>query len=124
MTPEECRNEIENRLNRQDRTQLERLQLEVYRWSKKNFPNNQPYHPLLGAVEEIGELCHAHLKYEQGIREGVNTVMELKRDAVADTIIYLLDYCARSGIVLSDALEETWQKVSQRDWTNHPETGE
>lgn len=32
------------------------LQQEVGEWSRKNFPNNQAYHPLLGIIEELGEL--------------------------------------------------------------------
>ena len=46
---------------------LRLLQKEVGEWSRENFPDNQQYHPLLGVSEEVGELCHAHLKMEQGI---------------------------------------------------------
>ena len=53
---------------RPTRLTLEELQAVQREWVEHNFPNRTNYHPLLGAVEEIGELCHAHLKYEQGIR--------------------------------------------------------
>ena len=74
---------------------LIQLQREVQAWTAKNFPNNKPYQPLLGVAEEVGELCHAHLKQEQGIR---NTTQANKEDAVGDIIIYLADYCNRNNI--------------------------
>jgi hypothetical protein len=49
---------------------LRKFQQEQKDWSKRNFPTqNTPYRPLLGVMEEVGELSHAHLKAEQGIRE-------------------------------------------------------
>ena len=78
---------------------LRQLQSEVGAWSRRNFPNNKPYHPLLGLMEELGELCHAHLKEEQGIRE---VDPQAKGDAVADMVIYLCDYAERNDFKLTD----------------------
>jgi NTP pyrophosphatase (non-canonical NTP hydrolase) len=72
---------------------LEQLQEEVSEWSHRNFPNNKPYHPLLGLVEEHGELHDAGNSIEV-------------EDAIADAVIYLADYCARNGIKLRDSGEE------------------
>lgn len=47
---------------------LTEFQNEVKAWTDKNFPDDHPHQPLLGIAEEVGELCHAHLKMEQGIR--------------------------------------------------------
>ena len=46
------------------------LELEVAEWSRRNFGPGTPmgYRALLGVVEEVGELSHAHLKQLQGIR--------------------------------------------------------
>ncbi len=38
------------------------------KWSQHNFPKTLPHQPLLGMLEELGELSHAHLKNEQMIR--------------------------------------------------------
>jgi NTP pyrophosphatase (non-canonical NTP hydrolase) len=95
---------------------LKHLQREVAVWSHYNFPKGQPHQPLLGAAEEIGELCHAHLKDEQGIRGTHEEHLAAKIDAVADVIIYLADYCARNSIDLQKSAEETWIKVKRRDW--------
>lgn len=68
---------------------LEQLQTEVSEWSQRNFPNNKPHHPLLGLVEEHGELRDA------------KTIGEVC-DAIGDVMIYLADYCGRNKLQLID----------------------
>ena len=80
---------------------LQQIQLEVATWATSNFPNRKDYQPLLGIIEELGELCHAHLKAEQGIRTNEDH-KEKKLDACGDIIIYLLDYCNVNNITLDD----------------------
>ncbi len=92
--------------------ELSEIQGEVYKWSCKNFPKNTSTEPLLGLVEEVGELCHAHLKRTQG---SATFCRALQKDAVGDIMIYLMDYCSRENINLRRVLEETWNKVSKRD---------
>src|SRR5688572_17945800 len=43
-------------------------QKEVVAWGKRNFGEQPAHRFLLGMLEELGELSHAHLKQEQGIR--------------------------------------------------------
>lgn len=69
---------------------LEQLQAENRQWQLRNFPNQLPHQPLLGLVEEFGELETAE-----------NT--EAAEDAIADCAIYLANYCSLNGLVLSDA---------------------
>lgn len=114
---------------------LKVLQVLVRKWvSKQPFApgdrckacaGDKNYHPLLGVVEEVGELAHAHLKGEQGIRHTPEVIQAKKVDAVADIVIYLLDYCEREGISLDDAVYDVWNHVCKRDWTADPtnETG-
>jgi NTP pyrophosphatase (non-canonical NTP hydrolase) len=108
---------------------LRQLQEEQKPWVAHNFPGGKPYRPLLGAVEEIGELCHAHLKDEQGIRGDADPVIRAaayrrdKIDAIGDILIYLADYCTANGIDMQDALERTWTAVKQRDWVCFPKNG-
>lgn len=68
---------------------LERLQTEVSEWSHRNFPGNKPHHPLLGIVEEFGELA-------------ISGTLESSEDAIADAAIYLADYCGRNNVQLRD----------------------
>lgn len=96
------------------------FQNEVGAWSRRNFPGNSPYTPLLGAMEELGELAHAHLKGEQGIRHSPEEIKELKKDAVADVIVYLADYCSRNAIDIDAAVTSTWNEVKTRDWLANP----
>lgn len=102
---------------------LHRFQAEVSAWSQRNFPDGKPHQPLLGVGEESGELMHAHLKAEQGIRGTVDEHHAAKIDAVGDIVIYLADYCARNGLTLGGAVEKTWAKVGQRDWRTDPTGG-
>ena len=98
---------------------LRRLQAEQVPWVKHNFGDRPSWMPLLGAVEELGELAHAHLKQAQGIRVSENHD-EKARDAVADIVIYLADYCSSRGFDLETLVMETWDKVKLRDWKKDP----
>lgn len=101
---------------------LDKLQEKVEVWTTKNFGTPEErksvsYHPVLGAMEELGELSHAHLKREQGIRGSAEEHIAKAKDAVGDTIIYLIDYCNINGWNLAEILEQTWDHVEKRDWT-------
>lgn len=80
--------------------ELKQIQSEVGEWSRRNFPNNQPYHPLLGAIEEVEEYFDAEDK-------------PALEDALADSMIYLCDYCERSGLemILGDHREDALGKL-------------
>jgi len=105
--------------------ELKELQRQVGYWSKKNFPNGKKYQPLLGAVEELGELCHAHLKEEQKIRgyDDRAKAINAKMDAIGDTIIYLADYCQRNGLSLETCVKNTWLTVQARNWLQDKQKG-
>ena len=105
------------------RLTLDGLQVEQRKWVKHNFPNRTNYHPLLGVVEEVGELCHAHLKHEQGIRgfEDQYTFEQYAEDAIGDIIVFLADYCNANGLNLQKCLDDAWNSVKERDWIKDPE---
>lgn len=103
---------------------LTNIQNEVEVWSHKNFGSQPSWCPLLGISEEVGELAHAYLKRQQGIRGTTEEHNEAIKDAVGDIMIYLLDFCGREGINLEDTLEETWNHVSKRDWKKNSANGE
>ena len=96
---------------------IRELQREVREWTGKNFPNNKPHMPLLGAMEELGELAHAHLKQEQGIA----TTRGNKRDAIGDIIIYLCNYCSLNDIDIQTAIEVAWDNVQRRNAKTSPD---
>lgn len=101
---------------------IAQLQDEVREWAKYNFPNAEPWEPLVGLMEEVGELSHAHLKKHQKIRINENHDAA-KIDAVGDIVIYLADYCWRNGISLPAAVSKVWTEVKQRDWQKNKEKG-
>lgn len=109
---------------------VRQLQDECAAWRLHNFPATvtdpqNRHHQLLGLVEEVGELAHTVLKFEQRIREGLSEgklTVDLE-DGVGDLVIFLTGFCDRYGIDLETAIEETWARVKQRDWTVNPVDG-
>lgn len=119
------------------------IQKEMRGWQKHNFPNRGVHIPLLGMGEEIGELAHvsednsqhivelcrtlgklyhAHIKKEQGIRKNEDHDKN-KKDAIADIMIYLIDYSNDHGYILYEILADVWAQVSSRDWVKFPKNG-
>lgn len=112
---------------------LEKYQQEIGEWSFQQFSKpkgrNLAHHqmidtndPLLGMMEELGELTHAVLKQKQQIRTAEDHE-EKEKDAIGDLMIYLLDYCSRRGFSASEILKNTWETVSKRDWVGNPMHG-
>lgn len=103
---------------------LYQLQTEHATWLQANFPNQAQHEPLLGLIEEVGELAHAHLKHGQGIRGYTRSQYENEAaDAIGDILIYLASYCTSNRLDLQYCLEETWRRVSKRDWVVDPVGG-
>lgn len=102
---------------------LYHFQKESKKWGDHNFPNNEPWQPLLGVGEELGELDHAYLKSTQGIRGTIVEHLVDMEDAVGDIIIYLADFCNRMNIDLDRAVHTAWTEVSKRDWIKYPKDG-
>lgn len=102
---------------------LDVVQQEQRAWVGRNFPGRQAYQPLLGAVEELGELAHHHLKASLGIRGSQEEHLLAERDAVGDIVLFLADYCSARGFSLQECVETTWATVRKRDWLADPENG-
>src|SRR5260370_35804177 len=104
---------------------LKELQQEVAIWADKNFKYRERHQQLLGVIEEVGELAHAHLKNEQRIRgqEDILKTAADKIDAIGDIVIYLADYCNTNDLNLSACVDSTWSIVKQRDWIKYPTDG-
>ena len=92
-------------------------------WQNRNFPNNESYFCLLGAMEELGEICHSHLKSLQKIR-GSKQEHEAKiQDGIGDLIVYLAGYCNLKGYDLEHIIKTTWDQVKKRDWKKNKKNG-
>ena len=107
---------------------LTQLQYEQKEWADRNFKKTDPtpirgYRMLLGAFEELGELAHSHLKEEQGIRGTPGEHQAKGKDAIGDTIIYLMNYCSQRGWSISDCVNMAWDEVKSRDWNLYPVNG-
>jgi len=103
---------------------FKRLQEIQFTWAQENFGDQEAWKPLLGAVEELGEVSRAHLKGAQGIRGTQEEWAQQGQVEVGDVIIYLAEYCSRQGWDLGSCVEQALRKLSDRDWRQFPETGE
>lgn len=76
-------------------------------WEAKNFPNTTKgslQNAVLGVIEETGELAHAHLKADQGIRGTEDEHAAAARDAIGDCLIYLIGVAKHSGVEFVNAV--------------------
>lgn len=98
--------------------QINKIQQLASEWSKKNFGPHygSGYRNLLGLSEEVGELCHAQLKGEQGIRHTPEEIKKLKIDAIGDIVIFLCNYCDSQGLSLNECVISAWDEIKGRDW--------
>jgi NTP pyrophosphatase (non-canonical NTP hydrolase) len=104
-----------------DSLNFARVQTQVAKWVKANFgPELPEWHPILGVMEELGELCHSFLKQGQGIHLEEDH-REKMADAVADIVIFLADFCQREGFLFQELMEIVLPKVLKRNWVAHRE---
>lgn len=85
---------------------LSKLRSETGEWRDMNFPTANHRDQLLGVIEELGELSHAHLKEAQGIRGSAEEHQHDAKDAIGDLIIYLTGYAQYVGVNIADAYEQ------------------
>ena len=99
-----------------------RLQFRLAEWQSRSFVNrltNQSapaWQLALGVAEEAGELAHAILKHEQGIRgmQEEDRFFEAAGDAVADCVIFCIQLCTSLGLDFSTLLHLTAEEVMKR----------
>ena len=77
---------------------------------------------ILGIIEELGELTHAHLKLRSNIRNNEDHKANIK-DAIGDIFIFLMAYTTSRNLDLQDIIESTWNTVKQRNWRRYPIDG-
>ena len=74
---------------------LSKLQQEVGEWADGQFPQQPVQNPLLGSVEESGELA------EEFLSSGFDRTEVM--DAIGDMVIYLCDFAYQFDVDLGDA---------------------
>lgn len=74
---------------------LAKFQDEVGIWSRRNFGDQPAYRPLLGMVEELGEL------YEADDASDFSAML----DSIGDLMVFMADFCHRRGLSLSEIVE-------------------
>lgn len=108
---------------------FEKLQKLHRKWANENFGDTDSHFArrvlwcVMGVQEEAGELSHAILKCDQGIRGGAEEHAEAARDAVGDIVLYLIDLCNQCGWDFVQIVRDVAKEVHARDWNEHPEDG-
>lgn len=102
---------------------LEELQEQIADWARYNFGELQSMHQFLGVVEEVGELAHAILKREQGIRGTPEEHLRAEKDAVGDIGIFLMNFATSRGLSFEQVLRNIWADVKRRDFRKFPKNG-
>lgn len=81
----------------------EQLVVERNAWIEHNFPNEMDNNPglasVMGVIEELGELAHAHLKEDQAIRGTAKEHQAAAKDAIGDISVYLLGVMNRWSLL-------------------------
>lgn len=97
---------------------LTTFQREVAEWTARQpWGASQPaWQPLLGIGEELGELNHAYLKREQGVRGSREKHDAEIRDAVGDILVFLAAFCTAERIDMDDCRITVWNEVKERDY--------
>jgi len=102
------------------------LQDKVGKWAARNFPADTSRGRLrcaLGVAEEAGELAHAVLKRDQGIRGDESAHIAAAKDAIGDIVVYLMDLCSREEWDFGEIVAYTVDHVTKRDWIADPMSG-
>lgn len=90
-----------------DIEKLDAMQAEAKEWTKRNFPNQPSYHPLLGMVEELGEFCEA--KNESDVQ-----------DALADFMIFTTNFCTHCSLSISALWQQRFTSLPSTDSAPFP----
>ena len=101
-------------------TQLSDTQSRLAIWQNNNFPTRDKSRQLLqvalGVAEESGELCHAVLKRDQGIRGTYSENTDKMRDAIGDIAIFCMQICSAEGWEFEQVILDTSEQVMKRKW--------
>ena len=97
---------------------IDRFQNVIAAWRFTKFGPHvaNGHQPLIGIMEELGELSHAHLKGEQGIKHSPEEIIRLKVDAIGDILVFLCGYCDSQNLLLSDCAEVAWKEIKDREY--------
>lgn len=96
---EEGKNEVE-------RAWLEGFQVEQKAWSIRNFGDGPQHRPVVGMIEELGELFEA--LEERNVLASTDDDERCRaaiEDAVGDVIVYMVNVCWQRGWLLADLWE-------------------
>lgn len=88
---------------------LKSVQKNHKNWEKKNFPNNKPYHSILGMQEEYYELL-------------TSLTFEERFDAVCDIFIYLIGFANSQSIDMYDAYKVYLNQLYEEIILNSPKS--
>jgi len=98
-----------------------KMQEELSTWERLNFDvpkdvEKRELRMLAGVTEELGELSHAILKRQQGIRGTAEQHHAAALDAIGDITIFLMQMCSTWGVSFGDVVTGVAHNVMKRQW--------
>lgn len=108
-----------------NRTRIQQIQIEAHQWREEMFDpaTVTSMHQFVGVAEELGELAHALLKRDQGIRGSTKEHRAAIEDAVGDLVLFLMGVCSCENMDFEYAVARTWASVKHRNWVANPVDG-
>ena len=107
---------------------ITKYQQKLKTWQKEHFGDTPPEWLVVGMMEELGEMSHTMLKFDQGIREHREQSTEKFKTQLADDfgdiVVYGMQVLSYYGIDAEEAMKTTFEHVLKRDWNSHRNTGE
>lgn len=91
----------------------------IEKWQNHNFGNTTG-----AAMINLGRLCHADLKHQQGIRgyDEEKTRQELHK-YIAGVYCSLSNYCRTINLHIESCIDVALEAIKKRDWVVNPVTG-
>lgn len=91
---------------------FDELETRILGWAidRRIIPNASPTSQLLKAFSEMGELADG---YNKGRPDEV-------RDAIGDVLVCLINFCALSGLDMTNCLEHAYNEIKDRKGTMLP----
>lgn len=95
---------------------VRKVQSLTHDWRMDQFPDTTPKDQLIGAMQEVGELCEIEAKSTFEYQEfGGDNDAELQKE-LGDIFVYLMGYASLRGFDVDECIEMAANEVLTRNW--------
>jgi hypothetical protein len=91
-------------------------------WVNRHLRAGRGGSPSSRTITLIKEICHSHLKGDQGIRGGSEKHDDFMRQTCAAALVFLEETAGLLDRDIIHVVQEVWAVVRERDWKKNPDT--